>query len=70
MKSHLMMPAGLLAMLLTAALSTGSKLMFVLALMVALTVLVSLISVLQVRSALRQRWRTRQSTAAIIPHLC
>ncbi len=53
MKSHLMMPAGLLAMLLTAALSTGSKLMFVLALMVALTVLVSLISVMWAAGTIR-----------------
>ena len=53
MKSHLMMPAGLLAMLLTAALSTGSKLMFILALMVALTVLVSLISVMWAAGTIR-----------------
>ena len=53
MKSHMMMPAGLLAMLLTAALSTGSKLMFVLALMVALTVLVSLISVMWAAGTIR-----------------
>ena len=53
MKSHLMMPAGLLAMLLTSALSTGSKLMFILALMVALTVLVSLISVMWAAGTIR-----------------
>ena len=47
------MPAGLLAMLLTAALSTGSKLMFILALMVALTVLVSLISVMWAAGTIR-----------------
>ena len=46
MKSHLMMPAGLFAMLLTAAMATGSRLMFVLALMVVLTVVMSLISVI------------------------
>ena len=53
MKSHLMMPAGLFAMLLTAALSTGSKLMFILALMIALTVLVSLISVMWAAGTIR-----------------
>ena len=53
MKSHLMMPAGLFAMLLTAALSTGSTLMFVLALMVALTVLVSLVSVMWASATIR-----------------
>ena len=47
MKSHLMMPAGLFAMLLTAAMSTGSTLLFVLALMVALTVFVCLISFIE-----------------------
>ena len=53
MKSHLMMPAGLFAMLLTAALSTGSRLMFVLALMVALTVIVSLVSVMWAAGTIR-----------------
>ena len=53
MKSHLMMPAGLFAMLLTAAMSTGSTLLFVLALMVALTVFVCLISVVWASSTVR-----------------
>ena len=53
MKSHLMMPAGLFAMLLTAALSTGSRLMFVLALMVALTVIISLVSVMWAAGTIR-----------------
>ena len=53
MKSHLMMPAGLFAMLLTAALSTGSRLMFVLALMVALTVVISLVSVMWAAGTIR-----------------
>ena len=53
MKSHLMMPAGLFAMLLTAALSTGSRLMFVLALMVALTVMISLVSVMWAAGTIR-----------------
>ena len=53
MKSHLMMPAGLFAMLLTAALSTGSRLMFVLALMVVLTVTIALISVVWAAGTIR-----------------
>ena len=53
MKSHLMMPAGLFAMLLTAAMSTGSTLLFVLAMMVAMTVFVCLISVLWASSTVR-----------------
>ena len=53
MKSHLMMPAGLFAMLLTAAMSTGSTLLFVLAIMVALTVFVCLISVIWASATVR-----------------
>ncbi len=53
MKSHLMMPAGLFAMLLTAAMSTGSTLLFVLAMMVAMTVFVCLISVVWASSTVR-----------------
>ena len=53
MKSHLMMPAGLFAMLLTAAMATGSRLMFVLALMVALTVIILLISVMWAAGTVR-----------------
>ncbi len=53
MKSHLMMPAGLFAMLLTAAMSTGSTLLFVLAMMVAMTVCVCLISVVWASSTVR-----------------
>ena len=53
MKSHLMMPAGLFAMLLTAAMSTGSTLLFVLAMMVAMTVFVCLISVLWASATVR-----------------
>ena len=53
MKSHLMMPAGLFAMLLTSAMATGSRLMFVLALMVVLTVMISLISVMWAAGTIR-----------------
>ena len=53
MKSHLMMPAGLFAMLLTAAMSTGSTLLFILAIMVALTVFVCLISVIWASATVR-----------------
>ena len=53
MKSHLMMPAGLFAMLLTAAMATGSRLMFVLALMVVLTVIILLISVMWAAGTVR-----------------
>ncbi len=47
------MPAGLFAMLLTAAMSTGSTLLFVLAIMVALTVFVCLISVIWASATVR-----------------
>jgi uncharacterized protein (DUF58 family) len=53
MRSHLLMPAGLFAMLLTAALSTGSMLLFVLALMVALTVIICLASVIWASATVR-----------------
>ena len=53
MRSHLLMPAGLFAMLLTAALSTGSTLLFILALMVALTVIICLASVIWASATVR-----------------
>ena len=56
MKTHLLYPAALFAALLTAALSTGSQLMLIVAVMIALIIITALISVL---------WAAGTMTAAV-----